>query len=146
MAVRSYWDMEFAPDGRGATDWAPELRDAVRAAVRRQMVSDVPLGGFLSGGIDSSAIIAEMSAAKGRVTTYTVGFSAEDLAHEIVPDDLPYARTVGRLFGVDYHEQVLRPDVVDLLPSLVWHMDEPIGDPACITPTSFVVPRESASQ
>jgi asparagine synthase (glutamine-hydrolysing) len=132
LSIRRYWDMEFAPDERSVDEWAPELRDAVRDAVRRQMVSDVPLGSFLSGGIDSSAIVSEMSAVAAPITTYSVGFSAEDLAHEIVPDDLKYARLVGERFGVDYNEQILKADIVDLLPKLVWHMDEPVADPACI--------------
>jgi asparagine synthase (glutamine-hydrolysing) len=132
LAIRRYWDMEFAPDERSVDSWAPEVRDAVRDAVRRQMVSDVPLGSFLSGGIDSSAIVSEMSAVAAPITTYSVGFSAEDLAHEIVPDDLKYARLVGERFGVDYNEQILEADIVDLLPKLVWHMDEPVADPACI--------------
>ncbi len=62
-----------------------------------------------------------------------MGFSAEDLAHEIVPDDVRYARQVGALFNTEYHEEILQPSVVDLLPKLVWHMDEPIADPACIS-------------
>jgi asparagine synthase (glutamine-hydrolysing) len=133
LSIRSYWDMRFEPDGRSIEAWAPELRQAVGDAVRRQMVSDVPLGSFLSGGIDSSAIVAEMAAADGRVTTYTIGFSASDLEHEPTPDDVKYARRMGSLLGVDYHEETLVPNVVDLLPRLVWHMDEPIGDPACIS-------------
>ena len=99
------------------------------------MVSDVPLGSFLSGGVDSSAIVAAMSGGRrASVTTYTIGFAQEDLAHEIVPDDLALrARGGAAQFGVDYHEQILEPDVVELLPKLVWHLDEPVADPAAIT-------------
>ena len=97
------------------------------------MVSDVPLGSFLSGGIDSSAIVAFMRPMTGPVTTYTIGFKAEDLRHEIVPDDVLYSRRVGRQFQTDYHEEILDPAVTTLLPKLVWHMDEPIADPACIS-------------
>jgi asparagine synthase (glutamine-hydrolysing) len=74
-----------------------------------------------------------MRAAGSEVTTYTVGFSAEDLEHEIVPDDVQYSRQIAKEFGLDYHEETLQPAVVDLLPKLVWHMDEPIADPACIS-------------
>jgi asparagine synthase (glutamine-hydrolysing) len=133
LSLRQYWDVSFAPEPRPEDEWAAELQTQVRAAVRRQMVSDVPLGSFLSGGIDSSAIVAEMSSVRPHVTTYTVGFSQADLDHEPIPDDLRYAREVGRVFGVDYHEQILRTDLVELLPKLVWHLDEPIADPACIT-------------
>ncbi len=97
------------------------------------MISDVPLGSFLSGGLDSSAIVAEMSAVAGRISTYTIGFSRDDLGHEIVPDDLKYSRQIAAEFDLDYHERILEADVVSLLPKLVWHMDEPVADPAAIS-------------
>ncbi len=134
LDIREYWDTSFASEARSEREWADLVREGVSASVRRQMVSDVPLGAFLSGGIDSSAIVAEMTAATAeQVTTYTVGFAQDDLKHEIVPDDLKYARSVGREFGVDYREEILRPDIVDLLPRLIWHMDEPVADPAIIS-------------
>jgi asparagine synthase (glutamine-hydrolysing) len=133
MRISEYWDLEFAPQQASEAVWSERVREAVQLSVRRQLISDVPVGGFLSGGLDSSAIVAEMTAAQGRASTYTIGFSAEDLAHDIVPDDLRYARQMAERFDVDYHERILHPDVVDLLPKLVWHMDEPVADPACIT-------------
>ena len=134
LDIRQYWDVSFSSEQRSERDWAEALREGTRSAVRRQMVSDVPLGAFLSGGIDSSAIVAEMTAATAEpVTTYTVGFAQDDLKHEIVPDDIKYARRVGAEFGVDYREQTLQPDVVDLLPRLIWHLDEPVADPAIIS-------------
>lgn len=133
LSIRQYWDMTFAPEERTEAAWSATVRSAVDEAVQRQMVSDVPLGAFLSGGVDSSAIVASMSATRGKVTTYTVGFSQEDLSHEIVPDDVRYSRQIAREFDIDYHEETLQPSVVDLLPKLVWHMDEPIADPACIS-------------
>jgi len=133
LKTHKYWDMTFAPERRTQTEWSSSVRQAVHAAVNRQMVSDVPLGGFLSGGIDSSAIIASMNSPVDKITTYTVGWSREDLEYEIVPDDLRYAREIGEELDVDYNEQILSPDVVDLLPRLVWHMDEPVADPAAIT-------------
>jgi asparagine synthase (glutamine-hydrolysing) len=133
LSIWQYWDMTFAPEEHTEAEWSKTVRSAVDEAVQRQMVSDVPIGAFLSGGVDSSAITASMAAKAGRVTTYTVGFSHEDLSHEIVPDDVRYSRQVARAFDVDYHEETLQPSVVDLLPKLVWHMDEPIADPACIS-------------
>ena len=133
LQVRQYWDMVFAPEERPEAEWSDAVRDTVQTAVRRQMVSDVPLGSFLSGGIDSSAIVAEMSRATDRVTTFTVGASPGDLRHEIVPDDVRYARLIAQRYGVDYNEQILDADVVELLPKLIWHMDEPVADPAAIT-------------
>jgi asparagine synthase (glutamine-hydrolysing) len=134
LAITQYWDLEFpVDDGPGDAEWATQVRGAVSGAVRRQRISDVPLGSFLSGGIDSSAIVAELSSIAAPVTTFTVGFSAEDLRHEIVPDDVKYARKVAEQFKTDYHERVLDAEIVDLLPKLVWHMDEPVADPAAIT-------------
>ena len=133
LSIRQYWDMTFEPEERTEAAWSAAVRSAVDEAVQRQMVSDVPLGAFLSGGVDSSAIVASMSATKEKVSTYTVGFSQEDLSHEIVPDDIRYSRQIAREFDIDYHEETLQPSVVDLLPKLVWHMDEPIADPACIS-------------
>jgi asparagine synthase (glutamine-hydrolysing) len=133
LRIREYWDMTFSPEQRSEEEWTGAVHDVVHQSIRRQMVSDVPLGGFLSGGIDSSAIVAEMAATAGKISTYTVGFTKEDLDYDIVPDDLRYAREVGAAFGVDYNERIMQPDVVDLLPRLVWHMDEPVADPAAIS-------------
>jgi asparagine synthase (glutamine-hydrolysing) len=133
LSIEEYWDMRFEVEERSEAEWADEVRTTVEQAVERQMVSDVPLGAFLSGGIDSSAIVASMNAGSGPLTTYTVGFSTQDLSHEIVPDDVRYSRMVASRFELDYHEETLQPAVVELLPKLVWHMDEPIADPACIS-------------
>jgi asparagine synthase (glutamine-hydrolysing) len=133
LTIERYWDMSYPVEERSEAEWSELVATTVREAVQRQMVADVPLGSFLSGGIDSSAIVASMGTRAGRVTTYTVGFSGEDLSHEIVPDDVRYARQVGKAFDTEYHEEILNPSIVDLLPRLVWHMDEPIADPACIS-------------
>lgn len=142
LTVREYWDMTFAVDEQVEEEAWPELvRDTVNAAIRRQRVADVPLGSFLSGGIDSSAIVAELSRVAAPVSTYTVGFSQDDLRYEIVPDDVRWARTVGQLFGTDYHERTLSANIVELLPKLIWHMDEPVADPAAIT--TYLICREA---
>ena len=108
--------------------------DCVGDAVRRQMVSDVPLGSFLSGGARLERDRRRDEPRTDSVTTYTVGFRQEDLAHEIVPDDVRFARRVGtRLRRRLPRARSCEPDVVDLLPKLVWHMDEPVADPAAIT-------------
>jgi asparagine synthase (glutamine-hydrolysing) len=133
LQIRQYWDMSYPSESASEEVWAGRVRDEVSRAVRRQMVSDVPIGSFLSGGIDSSAIVAEMTAAGGPIPTFTIGFGASDLAHEIVPDDIKYSRIVAKRYGTEYHEQELTPDIVDVLPKLIWHMDEPVADPACIT-------------
>ncbi len=133
LEVTQWWDPSFDVDrSRSAEDWTGKVRETVQQAVRRQMVSDVPLGAFLSGGLDSATVVGTMRDRGGPPTTYTVGFDPGDLAHEIVPDDLRYARQLGREWNLDYHEEVLRPEIVDLLPRLVWHLDEPVADPAAI--------------
>ena len=133
LSVREYWDVRFAAEQEPEGRWAGALRDCLGASVERQLVADVPLGSFLSGGIDSSALVAEATRFEQHVTTYTVGFSQEDLPYEIVPDDLRYSRQVGQAFATDYNERVLESDIVELLPRLVWHMDEPVADPPVLT-------------
>jgi asparagine synthase (glutamine-hydrolysing) len=133
MKTRQYWDLSFAPEERPEREWVDAVAETVTESVRRQMVSDVPLGAFLSGGVDSSAIVAGMSSAGERISTYTIGFALEDLRHEIVPDDVVHARNVATLFDTDSTERILEPDVLDLLPKAVWHLEEPVADPAAIS-------------
>ena len=131
--IRQYWDLDFSPDERPEREWVDAVADAVTRSVRRQMVSDVPLGAFLSGGVDSSAIVAAMAATADPVSTYTIGFEAEDLRHEIVPDDIRHARRVAMLFRTEATELMLEPDVLNLLPKAVSHLEEPVADPAAIS-------------
>ena len=133
LALHSWWDMSFAPDDRSEGAWVEDLRTELTSAVTRQRVADVPLGSFLSGGVDSSAIVSELARARDRPVTYTVGFTHDDLAHDVLPDDVRYARQVAAHFNVDHHEQTLRPDVAALWPKLIWHMDEPVADPAALS-------------
>ena len=133
IETRQYWDLSFAPEEAPGHGWVDAVADAVTRSVRRQMVSDVPLGAFLSGGVDSSAIVAAMASVGDRVSTYTVGFAEKDLRHEIVPDDVTHARRVATLFDTDSTERILEPDVLDLLPKAVWHLEEPVADPAAIS-------------
>jgi asparagine synthase (glutamine-hydrolysing) len=144
MRVRQYWDLEFAPEQRSEAEWREEVGAVVRDSVRRQMVSDVPLGSFLSGGIDSSAVVAAMRGHAETVSTWSIGFDPEDLEHDIVPDDLRYAREIAARFGTEYHERVLEPDVLSLLPKAVWHLEEPVADPAAIS--TFLICREARQE
>src|SRR5207247_10831777 len=110
-----------------------------RAAVRRALRSGVPLGVFLSGGIDSSAVVASMREVTGqRISTFTVGFGASAASY----DELPYARMVARRFETEHHEEILEPVVADLLPTIVHHFDEPFADSSAIP--SFVVAQATA--
>jgi asparagine synthase (glutamine-hydrolysing) len=135
VTVRRYWDLQFTGDGDPAreAEYLEELDALVTEAVKLRLVSDVPLGAFLSGGIDSSAVVAAMAATCGpdRVITTSVGFD------EHAFNELDYARTVARHLGVTQHEKVVRPDIVDLLPKLAWHLDEPFADSSAV-PTYYV--------
>src|SRR2546428_9123699 len=132
--VRQWWDISFdeIEEGRSELWWQEQLLETLDRVVNLEMVSDVPLGSFLSGGIDSSAIVAMMKRhSNGRpIETYTIGMEAEDLRYDIIPDDVEWARKVNQQLDTDYHEIILKPDVADLLPKLVYHMDEPAIDMA----------------
>jgi asparagine synthase (glutamine-hydrolysing) len=128
-----YWRIGSATDNtRSAEEWTDAVRARLEESVHMQMVSDVPIGAFLSGGIDSSAVVGMMAKhSHGAVKTYSIGFegsSADDYYNE-----LPYASLIARRFGTDHHEILVKPDVVALLPKLIWHLDEPIADTAFIT-------------
>ena len=117
---------------RSEEEWVDAVRSELERSVRDQMVSDVPIGAFLSGGIDSSAVVAFMSRhSRQPVKTYSIGFQGSTGAQ--LYNELPYARQVAELFGTDHKEIVVQPDVATLLPELLWHMDEPIADAAFIT-------------
>jgi asparagine synthase (glutamine-hydrolysing) len=145
FSTHRYWDQTFEPEMRPEGEWRDLVAETVTRSVRRQMVSDVPLGAFLSGGVDSSAIVAAMSSGGAeKVSTYTVGFDEEDLRHEIVPDDLKHSRRVSSLFKTEYFEHILTPNVLELLPKAVWHLEEPVADPAAIS--TYLICREASSR
>jgi asparagine synthase (glutamine-hydrolysing) len=133
-SVREWWDISFdrIEEGRSEEWWRERVLETLDRAVRMEMVADVPLGSFLSGGVDSSSIVALMKNHSDgrRISTYTIGIEAEDLRYDIIPDDVRWARRVGELLDTDYHETMLRPDVAELLPGLVYHLDEPAVDMA----------------
>lgn len=111
---------------------APDLDGVIADSTRRHLLSDVPVATFLSGGLDSSYLTGLAARHRPGISAYTIGFRSEDSKFEAMPDDLRYARKVARRFGVDLHEIEIAPDVLDLLPHLTYHLDEPIGDPAAI--------------
>jgi asparagine synthase (glutamine-hydrolysing) len=140
--LRRYWDLEYCDSDHAPT--AEELRDAVGRAVKRQLVSDVPLGAFFSGGLDSAAVVALMAAeVESPPTCFTIGLSEHDLSHDIVGDDLEYARAFAEEKPIRYRERVLSADLADALPKVIWHMDEPIADPAALSAFSIA---EAASK
>jgi asparagine synthase (glutamine-hydrolysing) len=131
--LHRYWELPPQVDHSVSADqWAERLRSEMERAVQEQMVSDVPIGAFLSGGLDSSSVVAFMSRHSGRpVKTYSIGFKGSSGAS--LYNELPYARQVASAFGTEHHEILVQPDVASLLPELLWHMDEPVADAAFIT-------------
>ncbi len=133
IAEHRYWRIAGVIDrAPSVEDWTARIRARLEESVRMQMVSDVPLGAFLSGGIDSSAVVGLMSKhSSGPVKTYSIGFGGSDADNFY--NELPYAKAVAQRFDTDHHEILVKPDVVSLLPKLLWHLDEPIADTAFIT-------------
>ncbi len=126
--VKAYWDLAFPRarlgDRREAT---AEVRAALEDSVKRHLVSDVPLGVFLSSGLDSSTVVALMRhATGGPIKTFTLDFKESSFSEAAA------ARVVARAFDTEHREFIVRPEVVDLLPRLVWHLDEPLGDSSLI--------------
>ena len=134
LTTRQWWDVSFdeIEHGRSEQWWQERTLETLDRVVQLEMVADVPLGSFLSGGIDSSAIVAMMNHHSNgrRIETYTIGMEAEDLRYDIIPDDVEWARRVNQQLDTDYHEIMLKPDVAELLPKLVYQMDEPAIDMA----------------
>jgi asparagine synthase (glutamine-hydrolysing) len=128
LAVERYW----RPGGGEKTradreEIAGELRRRLAEAVRMRLVADVPLGAFLSGGVDSSAVVALMAEASDRpVRTFSIGFEEDGY------NELPHARQVAERFGTEHHEFVVRPEAAEVLPLLVRHYNEPFGDSSAL--------------
>lgn len=137
-APRRYWRLRFEPDERlSVEDWEEAVQDKFEEAVRIHMISDVPVGAFLSGGLDSSAVVAAASRyANGRLRTFSVGFEEDGYS------ELPHARRVAELFNTDHTEKTLLPDSGRILDGLTQYFDEPFADASAI-PT-FLVARTAA--
>ncbi len=131
--VEQFWDphAEFV-EAKRPEPTADELRDTIEASVRAHLVSDVPVGMFLSGGIDSSLIAAITARQDPQIEGYTIVFRDQDRQFEAMPDDASYARRFAAQAGITLHEIEIAPNVVELLPQMVEILDEPIGDPAAI--------------
>jgi len=128
-----YWRLPGRVEqGVSEREWIDRVRTQLEESVRMQMVSDVPIGAFLSGGVDSSAVVGFMARhSRQPIRTYAIGFAGGEA--EALYNELPYARRVAQLFATQHREIMVRPDVVSLLPKLLWHMDEPLSDTAFIT-------------
>jgi len=130
---QSYWDLSFAEvEQKSEEQWCETLREALLEAVRIRLMSEVPLGSFLSGGVDSSAVVACMAQLMSRpVSTCTVGFNEERYS------EISHARSVARHFGADHHQTMVSPNAADVVERLAWHYDEPFADSSSV-PTYYV--------
>jgi asparagine synthase (glutamine-hydrolysing) len=149
LKLTQYWDLTFPAASqtysRSEGDLAEEVRERFRRSVEAQMVSDVPIGAFLSAGLDSSGIVAMMAKATNQlIRTYTITFPQKYRVGETTLDDPEVATRLARQLGCENQRIVVEPDVTDLLPRLVWHMDEPTADPAIIA--AYLVCREARKQ
>lgn len=131
--LRKYWDLDFTPErGRSEEYFAEKLAALLQESVELHMVSEVPVGAFLSGGIDSGSVVAMMSQLSSTpVKTFSIGFPEQDFS------ELEHARILAKKFGTDHHELIVEPDVVDILDDITWYLDEPFGDSSAI-PTYMV--------
>jgi asparagine synthase (glutamine-hydrolysing) len=128
----SYWDIRFDQTRqRSESEWCECFLDEYRTAVKSRLVSDVPLGAFLSGGVDSSSVVALMNEFQPPVTTCSIGFTEDSY------DEARDARLFATNLRANHFEQTVKPRAIDLLPKLAWHYDEPFGDSSAV-PTYYV--------
>jgi asparagine synthase (glutamine-hydrolysing) len=133
VTEKRWFSLAYEPDESVTEEeWIERIHDTFMRTTRRQMVSDVPLGAFLSGGTDSSSIVACMRRAypEREINCYTVYFREGDMVRDQFVDDYPYARRVADLLDVRLEEILLEPAIVSSLPKMVYHLDEPDADPA----------------
>ena len=134
IETRQYWDFDYSASAEIKTEaeYIEILREKIREAVKIRLISEVPLGAFLSGGVDSSTIVAMMSQISDTpVKTFSIGFN-EDTFNE-----LKYARLAAKHFNTEHHEFIVTPDLVETIDELVWHFDEPFADSSAL-PTYMV--------
>jgi len=134
IETASYWDFEYSggDESRSEAEWIELIREKLREAVRIRLVSEVPLGAFLSGGVDSSSIVGLMSeVSETPVRTFSIGFNEDSF------NELKFARIAAKHFGTEHHEFIVTPDLVDVVDDLVWHFDEPFADSSAL-PTFMV--------
>ena len=135
MSLRKYWDLDMRtePVAVDETRALEELREVFDEAVRLRMISDVPLGAFLSGGVDSSAVVASMALQGDGAPVRTAAIGFEDKRF----NELEFAAIVAKRYGTDHNEFVVRPEALDIIERLVWHFDEPFADSSAV-PTWYV--------
>jgi asparagine synthase (glutamine-hydrolysing) len=133
LSLRRYWKLDFGPKMViSEEDAASELVERLDEAVRLRMISEVPLGAFLSGGVDSSAVVAMMARHSSRpVKTFSIGFKEKEYS------EVEHARRIAKFYGTDHTEVIVEPDALAILPTLVRHYGEPYADSSAV-PTFYV--------
>lgn len=131
--IKKYWQLKY--DNKlsiSLADSEERLYELLGEATKLRLISDVPLGVFLSGGVDSSCIVALMSKfSSGKVKTFSIGFKESDF------NELRYAKAISERFGTEHKELIVQPKALEILPKIAWHYDQPFGDSSCI-PTYYV--------
>ncbi len=133
LTINRYWQLDFNhEEPLSEPDYCEQLRETLTEATRLRMIADVPLGAFLSGGIDSTITVGLMQQAAARpVKTFSIGFPVAEF------DETRYARIAAQHLKTDHHEFIVEPNCVEVLPKLIWHFDEPFADSSAI-PTFYV--------
>jgi asparagine synthase (glutamine-hydrolysing) len=133
LHVKRYWNFTFEPDfSKTETQWKEEIIETLSNSVKMRMISDVPLGAFLSGGVDSSSIVALMAKnSSSRIKTFSIGFKEPEY------NELDYARELARRYNTEHYEQIIEPESIEILPKIVKAYDEPFADSSAI-PTYYV--------
>lgn len=134
IKISSYWDLEFKPDNTSKEDkyYIEKVENLLKESVKIRMISDVPLGAFLSGGIDSSLVVAMMAQQSNNpIKTFSIGFDNQKY------NELPYARLVAQRYGTEHHEEIVKPDAETVITDIINVFDEPFADSSAI-PTYYV--------
>lgn len=125
--TKRYWGLKLEPSNMPEKFYVETLYELLKESIKTELMSEVPLGVYLSGGIDSSTVTAIMSqVSEGEIKTFSVGFGEKRV------DELDYARIVSETFNTNHHEFIVEPKAIKFLPKIIWHFDEPIADPAAI--------------
>jgi asparagine synthase (glutamine-hydrolysing) len=132
LRISCYWQLDTSIDIKNEEQAVAAFAGIMERTIQRHMVSDVPVSSFLSGGLDSSLISVMASKINPELSTFTIALSATDKKVEQMPEDEKYARQLANDFSFDHHEIEITPEIIKLLPEIVYTLDEPIGDPAAI--------------
>ncbi|MCS7180815.1 MAG: asparagine synthase (glutamine-hydrolyzing) [bacterium] len=139
IKIERYWEIDFTKKiyFKDENEYKEVLWEKLKEATKIRLISDVPLGAFLSGGIDSSTVVGIMSELVNQpVKTFSVGFDIESF------NELKYAKIVAKKFNTEHYEFIVKPDIIEILPKLVWYYNEPFGDSSMI-PTYYVAQQTS---